>query len=171
MRALRALALTVLTTAIAACATPMPYHYHDVQLGRRTFEVRAEDRPWPGAELDLARFVLYRAAELTRGLGYRYFSVRSYSGAAADYRAFTVEAGRASEPPPAPFPVASDESERDAARERRSCSRRRECTTGPMKSQHITFRLLELDDVGNGSEAVDADAILRELGPFVARRR
>jgi len=43
----------------------MPYHYRDAQLGRRTWEVRAQERPWPGAELDLARFVLYRAAELT----------------------------------------------------------------------------------------------------------
>jgi hypothetical protein len=33
------------------------------------------------------------------------------------------------------------------------------------------FRLLELDDAGDRSEAVDADAIRRELGPVVARRR
>jgi len=38
-------------------------------------------------------------------------------------------------------------------------------------SRHIIFRLLELDDAGDRSEAFGAAAILRELEPFIARRR
>jgi hypothetical protein len=149
----RLLALIALSLAVAACARPPRYHYYDAQLGRRTWEVHAHDD----------RFALYRAAELTQGFGYRYFAVRSYTGNDAEYRFFTVKtiAGGATS---SPFPAVTEQSEREDAKAAvvyaRSETRRR-----------VTFRLLEPEEIGDGSNAVDAEAVLRHLAPFIERRR
>jgi hypothetical protein len=165
----RTIALAFVTTAATACIMPPPkYHYYDAQLGRRTWEVRARD-VWPEARSDLDRFVLYRAAELTRGFGYRYFTVRSYSGNDADYRFFTVKASRAAETLSPSFPIVTDESERMAARARDKFLSHGIVTQ--LTWREVQIRLLEPEDVGDGSEAVDAEAVLQHLAPFIARRR
>jgi hypothetical protein len=155
MPASRVLALIALALTVAACgARPPRYHYYDAQLGRRTWEVHAHDD----------RFALYRAAELTQGFGYRYFTVRSYTGDDADYRFFTVTNLSARKATSSPFPAVTDESERQAAKAvvvyARSETRRR-----------VTFRLLDPEEIGDGSDAVDAEAVLRHLAPFIGRRR
>jgi hypothetical protein len=164
----RVLALVTLVLAVAACGLrPVRYHYHDAQLGRRTWEVRASD-VYPSTKVDLDRFVLYRAAELTRGFGYRYFAVRSYTGDPAEYRAFTVKALATRAAAASAFPAVTDESEREAAR-----ARSRDSKTAVVREvkERLTFRLLEPDDIGDGSDAVDAEVVLEHLAPFIARRR
>jgi len=167
MPARRPLVLAVLTLVLAGCGAPA-YQYRDRQLGARTWEVRAAD-VWPGATPDLRRFILYRAAELTRGLGYRYFAVRDYSGEAAEHRYFGVNSTAQDIVQP-PFPAVTDESERAAVRERRRYFN----TPGvyaTLREQHVKFRILDTAEIGDGSQAVDAEKVLRELQLLIDRRR
>jgi len=37
--------------------------------------------------------------------------------------------------------------------------------------QYVKFRILDTAEIGDGSEAVDAERVLRELQAFINRRR
>ena len=166
MRARGMLALAVLGVTLVGCGA-VKFQYKDRQLGARTWEVRST-AVWPGAAPDLRRFVLYRAAELTRAFGYRYFAVRAYSGDAAEHRYFPVNGPRR-DSGPSPFPAVTEESEEAAVR-----ARNRYLSTGTdarVHEQYVKFRILDTAEIGDGSEAVDAERVLRELQAFINRRR
>lgn len=151
--------LVLLTSLLIGCGG-VSYNYRDRQLGRRTWEVTST-APTRDATNELARFVLYRAAELTRGLGYRYFAVRQYDGDAADYRSFAIAGGGRDA---SPLPSVADVSAR---------------SSGPSPGGHVgwswvrtlKFRILDPSEVGDGSTAIDADKIFLELAPLIERRR
>ncbi len=48
--------------------------YKDVRLGERSYQVTIGEA-WPKDWRDLEKFALYRAAELTKGMGLRYFAI------------------------------------------------------------------------------------------------
>jgi hypothetical protein len=152
VRPVRALAVLTVLAWLAGCRS-VAYNYEDRQLGQRTWEVTSSAvRTDTGA--DLARFVLFRSAELTRAFGYRYLAVRAYSGDAADYRPFVVPAGGA--------PVSEAQWPTGAI------------GFGYVALQHsrtLRFRVVDSAATRPEAPALDAEKILHELQPFIDRRR
>jgi len=77
------LAFSILVISLAGCATRYESRvpglfagYQEEQLGERTYQIRA-GKGWTSDRPNLARFALYRAAELTIEKGYEYFSIVS----------------------------------------------------------------------------------------------
>ncbi len=80
---LKILAFSILVLSFAGCATRYESRapglfagYQEEQLGERTYQVQA-GKGWTSDRPNLARFALYRAAELTTEKGYEYFSIIS----------------------------------------------------------------------------------------------
>ncbi len=78
---LKFLAFWVLVLSLAGCATKYEPRvpglfagYQEEQLGERTYQIRA-GIGWTSDRPNLARFALYRAAELTIEKGFQYFSI------------------------------------------------------------------------------------------------
>ncbi len=80
---LKFLAFSILVLSFTGCATRYESRvpglfagYQEEQLGERTYQIRA-GKGWTSDRPNLARFALYRAAELTTEKGYEYFSIIS----------------------------------------------------------------------------------------------
>jgi hypothetical protein len=78
---LKFLAFWILVLILAGCATKYESRtpglfagYEEEQLGERTYQIRA-GIGWTSDRPNLARFALYRAAELTIEKGFQYFSI------------------------------------------------------------------------------------------------
>jgi hypothetical protein len=161
------LAAVVLALLLSGCATIPGYRYEEQQLGRRTWEVRAGDS-WPGARLDLERFVLYRAAERTRETGFHHFAIRETTVDPGRARFFAVNPGVG---PRIPYPPVSEGSEVGTAVDRLNYFYRTPYSELRKRWQHVKFRMLREDEIGPYPDVLDARRVLAELGPFIARRR
>lgn len=152
------LAVAVVAVLLAGCSVALPrYRYEEQQLGRRTWDVRAGDS-WPGAAPDLERFVLYRAAELTRQMGLAHFVIREG----------TVDLSRARS---LGYPPVTEGQELGTAVDRLDYLYRTPYSDLAKRWQRVKFRMLRESEVSEHVDVIDAKKVLDQLRPFIDRRR
>jgi hypothetical protein len=136
--------------------------YVDERLGEKTYQVRIGEA-WPKDFPDLEKFAIYRAADITRTSGQRYFvilnattQVRNYeimSPAVSNTTATANTVGNTT------FITATT-------------------TTTPGRSSTVSggwytldFRIISQSDLSNHSKVVDSEQVINDLRYFIEGRR
>jgi hypothetical protein len=136
--------------------------YVDQRLGEQTYQVRigeAWSKDWP----DLEKFAMYRAADITKQSGRRYFVVTSASTSISSYQIVTPATATTS----GTVNRYGDTAYFNAV-----------TTVTPSSSANIQggwytldFRVLNDDELSAYPRVVDADRVMRELRYFIDGRR
>ena len=136
--------------------------YVDQRLGENTYQVRIGEA-WPKDWPDLEKFAIYRAAEITKLSGNRYFFVINATTSVTSFQ--ITSPGSAT-------------TRGTVNRYGDTAYFNATTTYSPPSSTNIQggwytldFRIIRESELANFSQVVDADRVMRELEYFIASRR
>jgi hypothetical protein len=136
--------------------------YVDQQLGDSTYQVKIGEA-WPKDWPDLEKFALYRAAEMTKSTGKRFFTVLNASTKISNY---TIDTPSTTTTTGTAFVVGSTAHINATS-----------TTTGGSSSTIsggwyiLDFKVIDESEVNSFDDVVDAEAVISDLRYFIDSRR
>jgi hypothetical protein len=136
--------------------------YVDERLGEKTYQIRIGEA-WPKDFPDLEKFAIYRAADITRTSGQRYFVILNATTQVTNYEivspAVSNTTATANSVGNTTFITATT-------------------TTTPARSSTVSggwytldFRIISQSDLPNHSKVVDSEQVINDLRYFIEGRR
>lgn len=136
--------------------------YVDTQMGQYTYQVKVGEA-WPKDWQDLEKFAIYRAAEITKENGHRYFSVTDASSRVSHY---AVAA-----------PTTTTTTGYVTTTGRTSYVNATSTTTGGTTGTisggwyYLEFRIVPTEEISKYSSLTDSNSIISDLKFFIDSRR
>jgi hypothetical protein len=164
-------AATVLVIAVTLCGCAVRYGpripgiqpgYVDQRLGEQTYQVRIGEA-WSKDWADLEKFAMYRAAELTKNAGMRYFAVTNATTSISSYTITT--------PPSATTTGTVNRVGSTAYINTTTTMTSGSSSTIQGGWYTLDFRVLTDAELPNYPRVVDADQVMRDLRYFIDGRR
>lgn len=136
--------------------------YVDQQLGENTYQVKIGEA-WPKDWVDLEKFALYRAAEITESKGKRYFTILSSSSQTSSYYIST----------PSSSSTSGTASVSGGTAYVNSSTVTTPSITTPISGGWYTldFKIISDSEVSSSTKVVDAQQIKRNYEIFINSRR